>query len=74
MWTQEEPMNMGAYFHCQPRIESCMRAEGRPTTGRLPYSGRPPSASPATGFGDVHAQEQNKLLNESLDDKFTGTW
>lgn len=60
-------MNMGAYFHIQPRLESCLRAEGRPTTGRVAYAGRPPSASTATGFGQVHAAEQAKLLGEALD-------
>jgi hypothetical protein len=40
----------------QPRLESCLRAEGRPTTGRITFAGRPPSASTATGFGQVHAQ------------------
>ena len=47
---------MGAYYHIQPRLESCLRAEGRPTTGRITYAGRPPSASTATGFGQGHAQ------------------
>jgi hypothetical protein len=53
-------MNMGAYFHIQPRLESCLRAEGRPTTGRITYAGRPPSASTATGFGQVHAQVRGR--------------
>ena len=60
-------MNMGAYYHIQPRVESCLRAEGHPTTGRISYAGRPPSASTATGFGEVHAQEQAKLIAEALD-------
>jgi len=51
----------------QPRLESCMRAEGRATTGRVMYAGREPSASTATGYGEVHAQEQAKLLHEALD-------
>ncbi|GBF89902.1 hypothetical protein Rsub_02606 [Raphidocelis subcapitata] len=70
VWCQEEPMNMGAYFHIQPRMESCLRAEGRPTTGRITYAGRPPSASTATGFGQVHAQEQARLVGEALDLSF----
>lgn len=70
VWCQEEPMNMGAYFHIQPRMESCLRAEGRATTGRITYAGRPPSASTATGFGQVHAQEQAKLVGEALDLNF----
>lgn len=67
VWCQEEPMNMGAYFHVQPRLESCMRAEGRTTTGRITYAGRDPSASTATGYGEVHAQEQAKLIEHALD-------
>lgn len=51
----------------QPRMESCLRAEGRPTSGRITFAGRPPSASTATGFGEVHAQEQAKLISEALD-------
>ncbi|KAF8071292.1 ogdh [Scenedesmus sp. PABB004] len=66
LWCQEEPMNMGAYYHVQPRLESCMRAEGRATTGRVTYAGRPPSASTATGYGEVHAQEQAQLIGDAL--------
>lgn len=51
----------------QPRLESCLRAEGRPTTGRVAYAGRDPSASTATGYGEVHAQEQALLLERALD-------
>ena len=29
MWAQEEPMNMGAYAHICPRLETCMRNEDR---------------------------------------------
>lgn len=29
MWAQEEPMNMGAYTHICPRLETCMRNEDR---------------------------------------------
>lgn len=37
-------------------MESCLRADGRSTTGRVTYAGRPPSAATATGFGHVRAQ------------------
>ncbi len=61
--------------HVQPRIETCLRAEGKPTgSGRIPYAGRPPSASTATGFGSVHAQEQAKLISEALDVSFRNAW
>eukprot|EP00798_Chlamydomonas_sp_ICE-L_P027387 gene27387-4689_t len=68
VWCQEEPMNMGAYFHIQPRLISCLRSEDRDVVyGRVKYVGRAPSASPATGFGQVHAQEQAQLCDEALD-------
>lgn len=70
LWCQEEPMNMGAYFHVQPRLDTCLRAEGRKTDGRIKFSGRPASASTATGFGEVHAQEQAKLVHDALDINF----
>lgn len=80
LWSQEEPMNMGAYFHVQPRLVGCMRAEGRGEGrlgaaggGRVRYAGRPPSASTATGFGEVHAQEQARLVSQALDLEFDGT-
>ncbi len=57
-------MNMGAFMHVQPRIDSCLRAEGRTSNGRVPYAGRPPSASTATGFGSVHAQVRAVLVQQ----------
>ena len=67
-WCQEEPMNMGAYFHVQPRMISCFKNEGRTVPdGRVAYAGRVPSASTATGFGDVHKKEEAALCDEALD-------
>lgn len=67
VWCQEEPMNMGAYFHVQPRMISCLKSEGRSVPdGRLAFAGREPSASTATGFGEVHKKEQADLLNLAL--------
>ncbi len=34
VWCQEEPMNMGAYTHVQPRFDTCLRHEGKPMLGR----------------------------------------
>lgn len=59
-------MNMGAYYHIQPRMHSCMRANGREVTGPLRYFGREPAASTATGFGQVHAKEQKILVDGAL--------
>ena len=46
-------MNMGAYFHVAPRMKTCLLEEGRSTDHQMPYVGRPPCASTATGFGKV---------------------
>ncbi len=46
-------MNMGAYFHVAPRMKTCMLEEGRSPEHQMPYVGRPPCASTATGFGKV---------------------
>lgn len=46
-------MNMGAYFHVAPRLKTCMLEEGRTPDHQMPYTGRPPCASTATGFGKV---------------------
>lgn len=59
-------MNMGAYYHIQPRMHSCMRADGREVSGPLSYKGRAPAASTATGFGQVHGIEQNRLITDAL--------
>ncbi len=34
--------------------------------GRIKYVGRPPSASTATGYAHVHAQEQAALLRQAV--------
>jgi 2-oxoglutarate dehydrogenase E1 component len=65
-------MNMGAYMHVWPRLETCLRAEGHQLPPHIPYAGRVTSASTATGYGDIHAQEQAKLISEALDLEFTG--
>ena len=44
---------MGAYTHVAPRIKTCMLEEGRTPVHQMPYAGRPPCASTATGFGKV---------------------
>lgn len=72
LWCQEEPQNMGSYIYIAPRLETCLRGEGRPTDGRIKYAGRPPMASTATGFGDVHQKEQAQLVSNALDLNYVG--
>jgi len=55
VWVQEEPRNMGAYTFVRDHLE-------RP----LPYVGRPPSPSPATGSSRRHVAVQKQLLEDAL--------
>ncbi|KAG1677756.1 hypothetical protein FOA52_001068 [Chlamydomonas sp. UWO 241] len=67
VWCQEEPMNMGAYHHVQPRLVTCLEHEGRSAPGgHIPYAGREPSAASATGFAEVYKEEQNDLIASAL--------
>ena len=70
VWAQEEPMNMGAYLHVQPRLQKCMEAEGQEVPLRIKYAGRKTMASTATGYGEVHAAEQAGLISNALDVSF----
>jgi len=59
VWCQEEPKNMGAWSFAFPRIEDIV---GR----KIIYAGRKDAASPATGYAEIHKQEQEKLIDEAL--------
>jgi 2-oxoglutarate dehydrogenase E1 component len=52
-WVQEEPENMGAFTFM-------LRVFGNV---RLRYIGRNESATPATGFSKVHAEQQESIVN-----------
>ena len=67
LWCQEEPANMGAYRHFEPRMFACLRNEGREVTPPLKYAGRRVASSPATGFKKVHVQQQTELVDKALD-------
>ena len=66
VWAQEEPMNMGAYLHVQPRIQRCLEVERDDVPLKIQYAGRPTMAATATGFGQVHAAEQAALIDAAL--------
>jgi multifunctional 2-oxoglutarate metabolism enzyme len=59
IWTQEEPKNMGGWTFVEPLL-----------TGLLPqrpiYIGRAPSASPSTGYKEIHDLEQSLIVQEVL--------
>ena len=66
MWCQEEPMNMGAFLYAFPRLGTAMKMANRGKLEDVKYAGRPCAASPATGFGDIHTQEQKGLVERAI--------
>jgi len=65
IWCQEEPRNNGAWFFVWSQIEHALEEAGR-DVGRVAYTGRPASASPATGLASRHAEQQQQLIAEAL--------
>ncbi|MBV9504471.1 MAG: multifunctional oxoglutarate decarboxylase/oxoglutarate dehydrogenase thiamine pyrophosphate-binding subunit/dihydrolipoyllysine-residue succinyltransferase subunit [Acidobacteriia bacterium] len=62
VWAQEEPRNMGAWRLMEEQFEPLLEPDGR----AIRYVGRPESASPATGSGRRHQQEQAELITDAL--------
>src|SRR5262249_47242536 len=60
VWAQEEPRNMGPWHFLRDLIQPLLDATQRD----LRYVGRPESASPATGSGKRHQQEQAEIIND----------
>jgi 2-oxoglutarate dehydrogenase E1 component len=61
VWCQEEPRNMGAWIFVADRLR---RLSGQAVDAR--YVGRAESASPATGYREIHLREQERLVAEAL--------
>ena len=53
LWVQEESENMGAWAHMLRSFREV----------HLKYVGRNESASPATGYGKLHTQQQENIVN-----------
>ncbi|MFC4101841.1 2-oxoglutarate dehydrogenase E1 component [Paenibacillus xanthanilyticus] len=62
VWVQEEPQNMGAWNFVEPRLIA--RA---PKNVPVRYVGRQKRSSPATGFTEVHQQEQQRIIAGAFD-------
>jgi 2-oxoglutarate dehydrogenase E1 component len=62
IWVQEEPFNMGAWYHVRARWPEVV---GK---GRLIPVARPESASPATGSEKSHKHEQQLLVEQAFGD------
>jgi 2-oxoglutarate dehydrogenase E1 component len=65
VWCQEEPLNMGAWYFIDRRIEQALGAI-EVAAKRPRYVGRPEAASPATGLHKRHAAQQQQLVDEAL--------
>jgi 2-oxoglutarate dehydrogenase E1 component len=61
VWVQEEPENMGAWSYMAPRLSKML-----PPDIPLRHISRPERSSPAVGFIEIHALEQQKILKEAL--------
>lgn len=57
---------MGAFLYVFPRLGVAMKNAGRGKLEDIKYAGRPASASPATGFGEIHSQEQKGLVVRAI--------
>ncbi len=65
VWVQEEPANMGAWSFVYPRLLSIF--DNLKVKNKRPvFIGRRAAASPATGFAKVHKQEQDEIVELSL--------
>jgi 2-oxoglutarate dehydrogenase E1 component len=64
-WCQEEPKNMGAWSFIDPYLEWVL-AHIDAKHQRVRYTGRPASASPATGMMSKHLQQLQSLLDDAL--------
>jgi len=67
-WTQEEPLNAGAWSFVSPRLETLL-AETKFKGLKVRYAGRGPSASVATGNKNAHIAEEQEFLAEALGTK-----
>lgn len=54
VWTQEEPLNAGAWSFVQPRLDTIIRNTQHHSDKYVKYAGRNPSASVATGLKGSH--------------------
>lgn len=58
-WVQDEPQNQGAWRYMAYHLRQISPLP-------LAYIGRPESASPATGYRDMHQAQLNRILQEAF--------
>ena len=61
VWCQEEPQNQGAWYQIRHRLHEPLGPRQE-----LLYSGRAPSAAPATGIPQLHSAQQHGLVTAAL--------
>jgi 2-oxoglutarate dehydrogenase E1 component len=64
VWCQEEPMNQGAWYCSQHHMRRIASAHDKALV--LEYAGREGSAAPACGYPSMHAEQQEKLLQDAF--------
>jgi 2-oxoglutarate dehydrogenase E1 component len=64
IWCQEEPMNQGAWYSSQHHMRRVASAHKKSLF--LQYAGREGSAAPACGYASMHAEQQEKLLQDAF--------
>ena len=60
-WVQEEPTNMGAFWHVRRRLEPYLKDRLE-----LGYVGRPERASPSEGYAGAHQAQQERIVTTAL--------
>ena len=64
VWCQEEPMNQGAWYSMQHRLRRSVLAQNENLY--LIYAGREAFAAPAVGYGHIHVEQQQQLVQDAL--------
>jgi len=65
VWCQEEPMNQGAWYCSQHHMRRVLN-DHKTKNLYLDYAGREASAAPACGHPSMHAEQQEKLLQDAF--------
>ena len=69
VWAQEEPKNMGPWYYVDDWIATSVRhylPDYSHDHGRATLYSRPTMSSPAEGYGDVHARQQNEIIEGAI--------
>ncbi len=61
VWTQEEPVNMGAWSFVRPRLEELVGKQMK-----IRYSGRKGAGTTAEGSLKQHVKEQTRIIQDAL--------